>query len=153
MMEVIYNSNSLCHHGIKGMKWGRRKQRVSSGKVRTRKNIEKTQKAHKKILTDARKQKLKTVGKTALKVAGAVAATTILGYAGSMAYNYAINNTPLGNQVGYSSYIGNQLNAPNRSGITIQNRRGESISGPVNLSTLNGGAYANAAQRAWERKH
>lgn len=33
----------LCHHGVKGMKWGRRKQRVSSKNNKAKKGITKSQ--------------------------------------------------------------------------------------------------------------
>lgn len=33
-MKIIYDSNYLCHHGVKGMKWGRRKQRYAQKSIK-----------------------------------------------------------------------------------------------------------------------
>lgn len=40
----------LYHHGVKGMKWGKRKSKASSGKKISRKQYRSTVKANKKIM-------------------------------------------------------------------------------------------------------
>ena len=85
-MKIVYDPNSLCHYGVMGMKWGRRKSKAKSSGKKASKSSKKT-----KYLTDSRKQKIKTVAKTAAKIAGGVAAASILGYAGSVAFNEISN--------------------------------------------------------------
>lgn len=55
-MQIVYESNSyLCHHGVKGMKWGRRKQRRAENsaarahfRTETAKDFQSHQKASRK---------------------------------------------------------------------------------------------------------
>lgn len=85
-MKVIYDPNSLCHYGVLGMKWGRRKSKTSN-----KKNSRSSKSKKEKVLTDARKQKIKAVGKATARIAGAVAAASLLGYAGSIAFHEISN--------------------------------------------------------------
>lgn len=79
----------LCHHGVKGMKWGRRKQRVLKGRQSgtSKKSSAKTQRK----MSDASKQKIKNVAKTTAVVAGKVAIGALLGSYGAMAAMSLIN--------------------------------------------------------------
>lgn len=83
----------LCHHGVKGMKWGRRKDRrtSSSGGIRKKaENLKKsvsnkvsnTKKRIKKTLDKVDKEKIKKVAKTTTIVAGSVAVSALLGNIG-----------------------------------------------------------------------
>lgn len=91
--KIMENEDYLCHHGVLGMKWGRRKQRPkSSGVKRAKKSSNKSNAKKQKILTDSRKQTIKKVAKTTAKVTGAVAATALLGSIGSMAYSELLNH-------------------------------------------------------------
>lgn len=98
-MQLVYESDSLMHFGVPGMRWGHRKQRpVGNGRLvqrtspnKSAKKAVRNQAKRKKILTDSQKQTLKAVGKTALKVACGVAATAALGTVGSMAFSHISN--------------------------------------------------------------
>lgn len=89
-----HDEDYLCHHGVKGMKWGRRKQRVSSGRSRTSKKstqikakASSVKKNLKKKFEQIDKEKVKKVAKTSAAIAGGVAVAALLGTAGQMAYN------------------------------------------------------------------
>ena len=60
--------NYLAHHGVKGMKWGVRKQRATSGLRRQRRELTPQQKAQ-------RKAKIKTYAKRGAIVAGVLLAS------------------------------------------------------------------------------
>lgn len=89
------NEDSLTHYGVLGMKWGRRKQKVSKGSntkksSKSKQSLKKTSNIKKKIkniTSKVDKEKVKNVAKTAAKVAGTVAVTSLLGYTGSVAMN------------------------------------------------------------------
>lgn len=94
--------NSLTHHGVKGMKWGRRKDRrsSSSGVIRKRvsnaknsisKKASDTKAKVKKTISKIDKDKVKKVAKTSAVIAGKVAVGSLLGYAGVMAFNEITN--------------------------------------------------------------
>lgn len=88
------NEDYLCHHGVKGMKWGRRKQKVSSGVKKT--GSKKISNKQKKTLSKANKEKVKKVAKTAAVVAGSAAAATALAAIGSIAYKNYVDSHMLG---------------------------------------------------------
>lgn len=90
---VYMNEDYLCHHGVKGMKWGRRKARSkSSGVKKSKKTSKKSNAKKQKILTDARKQTIKSVAKTTAKVAGVVAVSVILRSFGAQGLRYLADN-------------------------------------------------------------
>lgn len=160
-MQIAYESDSLTHFGVLGMRWGHRKQRpVGNGRLvqktssnKSAKKAARNQAKRKKILTDSRKQTLKAVGKTALKVAGGVAATAALGAIGSMSWQYAINNTPLGTRLGSTSVSMVNSNL-SRNSVRLKDMRGNEMAGPVNFNTLAGGKYRFLAEtNAIRRKY
>lgn len=92
MDEEFYDppqEDELYHHGVKGMKWGRRKQRVLKGRSTGsgKKSNTKTQKK----MSDASKQKIKKIAKTTAVVAGKVAIGTLLGSYGAIAAMSLLN--------------------------------------------------------------
>lgn len=81
----------LCHHGVRGMKWGIRKRRVSSGKSRGSKKTTQiknksvnVKKNVKKKIENIDKEKVKKVAKTTAVVAGKAAVGILVGTYGSM---------------------------------------------------------------------
>lgn len=159
-MQIVYESNSLTHFGVPGMRWGHRKQRpVGNGRLvqrtssnKSAKKAARNQAKKKKILSDSQKQTLKAVGKTALKVAGGVAATAALGAIGSMGWQYAVNNTPLGTHLGSTS-ITSANGYVSRTGVRLNDLRGNEMAGPVNFNTLSGGKYSTLAKTQHLRKY
>lgn len=85
LVKMMENDNYLCHHGVKGMKWGRRKQRSKSKVV---KKTNKSKEAKQKILTDSRKAVLKDLGKAALLAGWFVAIKIAKQYAYSWSSDY-----------------------------------------------------------------
>lgn len=85
--------NSLTHHGVKGMKWGRRKKRPTSGKSLNKKKSS-VKKSIQKKLANVDKEKVKSVAKTTAVIAGGVALSAILGAAGLHSYYSIIGATP-----------------------------------------------------------
>lgn len=73
------NEDYLCHHGVKGMKWGRRKQRTTSVKSRRSNKTNKIKKTIQKKLTNVDKDKVKTIAKTSAVIAGRAAVAVALG--------------------------------------------------------------------------
>lgn len=111
---MLMNEDYLCHHGVKGMKWGRRKQRVSSGtrKTTTSSSKKTTPKPRNDISSNEaaelnkalakyyekqiRKQKVKKIAKTAAVIAGGIAVTGLLGNIGAQIWTngYILRNDP-----------------------------------------------------------
>lgn len=73
----------LCHHGVPGMKWGKRKQKVSSG---TRKNTTSSSKKTKQIS----KQKIKKIAETSALFVGKAALGVALGAVGFYAFDQVV---------------------------------------------------------------
>lgn len=73
----------LCHHGVKGMKWGRRKQRTKSGGVKksSTKKVSLKSKIN-KTLKKVDKDKVKLIAATAAITLGSVAAAALVGQYG-----------------------------------------------------------------------
>lgn len=79
----IEEENSLTHHGVKGMKWGRRKQKPTSGKKKKSNVKSKIQKK----LANVDKEKVKRVAKTAAIIAGGVALSAAMPHIASFTTN------------------------------------------------------------------
>lgn len=72
----------LCHHGVKGMKWGRRKAHKSSASgAKTKRSTLKNK------LSKIDKEKVKSIAKTTAAVAGGAALAIVLPKVSSEAYN------------------------------------------------------------------
>lgn len=102
----------LVHYGVLGMKWGKRKQRVSSKKSTSKSsNVKKSSSKKKKsikqkaqeAISRVDKQKVKNIAKTSAIVAGKIAAATALGYVGSIAVSEL-------SKVDWSNVVGTKTN-------------------------------------------
>ena len=91
--EDVNQEDYLCHYGVLGMKWGRRKQRVSSGTRKKSSNKKSNVKSNKKsnlktkvskTLSKIDKEKVKSIAKTSAVITGKVAIGALLGTYGGM---------------------------------------------------------------------
>lgn len=129
---------SLTHHGVKGMKWGRRKDRRSSSgssrkKTRTvkstvSKKASNIQKKVNKAISKVDKEKVKKIAKTTAVIAGGVAVTAALGHFGLLGlqtvfYNGANAGASYQNMMDrmYGNYMGPIQDPTN--GVWIRNSK------------------------------
>lgn len=102
---IAYESDYFMHHGVKGMKWGRRKQRISKGVGRvfskyapTKQNIQRVAKAR----AYDREGNLKSTGRI---VAGSIGRAFAIGFGGGVAQQalHTCGHKTLGNVVGLAA--------------------------------------------------
>lgn len=79
------NEYYLCHHGVKGMKWGRRKQRYKSKVV---KKTDKSKAKKQKIVEESMKAAIKDVRRATLIAGGFLAIRIAKEFAYSWSSNY-----------------------------------------------------------------
>lgn len=89
---IYYETDYLMHHGVKGMKWGRRKQRVAQGVGRTMSRYSPTKQNIRRLAKNRAFDKKGKLKSTKRIVGETIAADAIIGVGGGVVADILQNN-------------------------------------------------------------